>query len=86
MRVHVLVGVTTVGLLCAFAAAAVEPGEPRSEGTAVEGALTEPADPDDQADIRADDDPNDVGQEALEPAESAPPSDPSGPDDATGPD
>jgi len=34
----------------------------------VRGALEEPADPDDADDIRDDDNPNDVGQEALPPA------------------
>jgi hypothetical protein len=69
MRVRLLAEVAAAGVLCCFAAAAGEPGAPRPEGEAIEDALAEPADPDDQANVRADNDPNDVGQEALAPSE-----------------
>jgi len=72
MRVRFLVEVAAAGLLVSFAAAGVEPRSPDPEAAAVEDALAEPADPDDEVNIRADDDPNDVGQEALEPAKRAP--------------
>jgi hypothetical protein len=73
MRVRTLGTLVVAGLLWGFAAAANEPEAPEREGVTVEGALSEPADPDDAANIRADDDPQDVGQEALEPATGTPP-------------
>jgi hypothetical protein len=41
-------------------------------GIAVEDALAVPTDPDDEADIRADDDPDDVGQEGLDAPDADP--------------
>jgi hypothetical protein len=73
MRVRLLVEVAAAGLLFSFAAAGGEPRGSKPEGAAAEGALAEPTDPDDEADIRADNDPNDVGQQALEPSKSATP-------------
>jgi len=86
MRVRVLVAVTAAGLLHCFAAAGAGPREPQGEAITVEDALDEPVDADDAADIRADDDPNDVGQEALEPAAGTPPVDPAGSEGDADPD
>jgi hypothetical protein len=86
MRVRALVAVTAAGMLCGFAAAAAEPGEPKADSVTVDDALAEPADPDDAVNIVADDDPSDVGQEALEPAAGTPPADPAGAGDGTDPD
>jgi hypothetical protein len=66
-------------MLCGFAAAAAEAGEAQGDTISVEDALTEPVDPDDAVNIRADDDPEDVGQEALEPSPGAPPAEASRP-------
>jgi hypothetical protein len=75
MRIRLPTGFAISALLVSSAALAAEPEAPEAEDQiTVEEALAEPADPDDEADIRADDDPNDVGQEALEPPESEAPS------------
>jgi hypothetical protein len=68
MRARPLLGVALAGLLFGFAAAAAEPDAPQPGEAAIEGAVTEPADPDDADDIRDDDNPDDVGQEAMEPS------------------
>ena len=47
--------------------AAVARAQSASGGIDAATAVAEPADPDDEDDIRADDDPNDVGQQALPP-------------------
>ena len=64
MRVRVLIVLAATGLFCWLAAAAAEPRDANPDVVDVEDALTEPADADDEADIRADDDPDDVGQGA----------------------
>lgn len=74
--IHLPTGFAIAALLVSGAALATEPGdaEAGSEIT-VEEALDEPADPDDEMDIRDDNDPNDVGQRALDPeGEGASPS------------
>jgi hypothetical protein len=53
-----------VALLLGGAAAARDP-QPTVSDDDSQGALTEPADPDDAADIQADRDPGDVGQKGL---------------------
>ncbi len=63
-RTRLAAGLATAGLLLCGAALAGEP-EDASDITVPE-ALAEPADPDDAADIRADQDPNDVGQRAYD--------------------
>lgn len=68
MRIHLYAGLAIAGLLSSGAVLATEPEAPEAaDSITVEDALAEPADPDDALDIRADDDPNDVGQEALDP-------------------
>lgn len=72
MYTHLRAGFAIAVLLVAGAALAAEPGDPEAAGgITVEEALAEPADPDDAADIRADNDPNDVGQRALDPESEA---------------
>lgn len=66
LRLRVRVGIAT--LLVGSTAAAGEPPTPGPDGVTVQDALDEPADPDDAADIRADADPDDVGQRGLDPA------------------
>lgn len=83
MRIRLLVEVVVAGLLLGFAAAAGEPSEPQPGEATIEGALAEPADPDDAADVLDDNNPNDVGQQALEPGQAATP-DPGRPTGAEG--
>lgn len=64
-RHHVEIALAT--LLVGVSPAVGQPPDADSDVEAVTDALEEPADPDDEMDIRADDDPRDVGQEALEP-------------------
>jgi hypothetical protein len=78
MRVRVLIELAATGLFCWLTAAAAEPRDANPDVVDVEDALTEPADADDEADIRADDDPDDVGQGALQPSETTPPADSQG--------
>jgi hypothetical protein len=86
MRVRVLVGVVAAGMLYGVAAAAAEPGESQHDTITVEDALAEPVDPDDAVNIRADDDPDDVGQEGLEPSVGIPPAEAPGAGSDTAPD
>ncbi len=86
MRARALVAVTAAGMLCGFAVAAAEPGAPKADPITVDDALSEPADPDDAVNIVADDDPDDLGQEAVEPSAGAPPAEPAGAGDAKDPD
>lgn len=82
MRLRLVCRVAAAGLLVGLAAMAEEPRGPAAVDASVEGALEEPADPDDAADIRADDDPDDVGQEALPPAQQPAPDSEATPDPA----
>ena len=86
MRARALVAGMAAGMLCGFSVAAAEPGEPKADPITVDDALSEPADPDDAVNIVADDDPGDVGQDAVEPSAGAPPADPAGEGDGTDPD
>jgi len=60
------------GLFWCFAAAAGQPEKPENRSVSVDDALAEPADTDDADDIKADNDPNDVGQRGLESSERTP--------------
>ena len=73
MRARILMAVVAGSLIwCCFAAAAGQPEEPEDNSVSVDDALAEPADPDDAADIRADNDPNDVGRQGLEASKHTP--------------
>ena len=79
MRARILLGAAiATGLFWCLGVAAQEAEESETGRAAVEGALVEPADPDDEADIESDNDPNDVGQVGLEPSEDRLPADPPG--------
>jgi hypothetical protein len=72
MRARWIIGaVFAAGALFGLAALAGEP--PAPDEATIEGALAEPVDPDEQADLQADQNPDDVGQEALDPAAALPP-------------
>jgi hypothetical protein len=61
---HLAAGLAIAGLVLSGAALSAEP-EDASDVT-VRDALAEPSDPDDEADVRADHDPNDVGRRAYD--------------------
>jgi len=84
MRAPLRVEVAIAMLLLGFGASAGRAADPAPQEVTVEDALDEPADPDDAKDIRADDDPDDVGQRGLE-APKAGKTEPAKPGDATSP-
>ena len=57
--------------LMGSAVVAIEARAADPDLTDAEGAVSEPADPDDARDIGADNDPNDVGQKALQPGDDS---------------
>lgn len=68
---HLAIGIACFILGSPAGAGQVPDRDAETEAAAaVEDALEEPSDPDDEMDVRADDDPNDVGQRALESAGS----------------
>jgi hypothetical protein len=64
-------GIVAIAWLMSSAVAAIEARAADPDLTDAEGAVSEPADPDDARDIGADNDPNDVGQKALQPGDDA---------------